>query len=79
MNENNNSYELSQYYAFLANTINTINIWIKSLNLTLFGEIVDLYMLVGYAILSAIIRILLGINDDDDLDVLKDYDGDEYY
>lgn len=78
MNENN-SYELSQYYAFLANTINTINIWIKSLNLTLFGEVVDLYMLVGYALLSAIIRILLGINDDDDLDVLRDYDGDEYY
>ena len=79
MNENNNSYELSQYYAFLANTINTINIWIKSLNLTLFGELVDLYMLVGYALLSAIIRILLGINDDDDLEVLRDYDGDEYY
>ena len=79
MNENNNSYELSQYYAFLANTINTINVWIKGLNLTLFGEVVDLYMLVGYALLSAIIRILLGINDDDDLEVLRDYDGDEYY
>lgn len=57
---------LEQYFALLVQTLNNLDFWLRSLNITIGGVQIGLYQIVGFACVSAIIKTLLGTDDESD-------------
>ena len=59
---------LENYFMLLVQTLNNLDFWLRSLNITIGGVQVGLYQICGFACVSAIIKTLLGTDDEyDDL------------
>lgn len=59
---------LENYFALLVQTLNNLDFWLRSLNITIGGVQIGLYQIVGFACVSAILKTLLGTDDEfDDL------------
>lgn len=72
--------ELQDFFDLLADTINVWADVIDSADVTFCGIPIDFHFLLGFGFVSALIAILLGINDGDDdlINPLKDYDGEDW-
>lgn len=59
---------IEPYFALLSQTLNNFDLWLRSLNITIGGVQIGLYQIVGFSCVSAIIKTLLGTDDEfDDL------------
>lgn len=72
--------ELQDFFDLLADAINVWGDVIDSSDVSFAGIPIDFHFLLGFGFVSALIAVLLGNNDADDdlINPLKDYDGEDW-
>ena len=69
---------LEDYFQFILNTIYYLNTVITSLGLTIGGELINLRMLIGFALAAAIVRALLNRHGDEYDDIGLNVEDDDW-